>query len=284
MRIACPELTDDDRAALEARARAELSVAPVRDATVTIDCSVRWVSIEGHGAPLARHVAIDVSGAAFADELLDAVHVLLVEAGRADTPPNAVAAAPEEQGPSGAPGGALQRNSEDSQPTHRGSPFYRVGAAAGVDSELWSGAIGAAMGGHAGARLWTDTGWAAELDGGIVWGLASTHTIEARTVQATLRIDYAPVAILRIGLGADARFVTASASGPTSPTERGSWTLGAIAAARYALRVDRFEFLVGLQVEVIRGPVVVEFDGSEVMRIPTVLAGLSLEAAAGLTR
>ena len=282
LRIACPELTDDDHAALEARARADLSVEPPRDGAVLIDCRARRVALEGH-APLERHVTTDVSGVALVDELLDALHLLLSERRADDAPPNAVVADLPDPRPT-ALAGAPQPDSQDSRLARQSDAFYRVAAAGGIDAELWSGAIGFAIGGHVGARIATRTRWATELDGGVLWGLGSTHTIEAHALRATLRADYAPVATLRIGLGADARLLVATAHSPTFPTKLDGATIGAIVMARCALRVGRFEFLVGPQAEIFVRPVVVQFNQSEALRIPTLLAGLSLEAAADLTQ
>ncbi len=283
LRIACPELTDDDRAALEARARADLSMEPTGNGAVIIDCRARRVALEGPAAARERHVTPDVSGVALVDELLDALHLLLSERRVDDAPPNAVVAdLPDPRRP--APAGAPQPDSQNSRSARQSDPFYRMAAAGGIDAELWCGAIGSAIGGHVGARMATRTGWATELDGGFLWGLGSTHTIEAHALRATVRVDYTPVASLRIGLGADARLLVATAHSPTSPTKLDGTTLGAIAMARYALRVGRFEFLVGPQAEIFVRPVVVQFNQSEALRIPTLLAGLSLEAAADLAR
>jgi hypothetical protein len=284
MRIVCPDLADDDGAALEARARAELSVEPLREGTLVVNCGDRRVSIEGSGVSLERDVAPDVNGVAFVDELLTAVHALLVEARRADAKSATVVADQPEQASPSSPPGPLERKSGDSERSPPRDGLYRFASVGGFESEVWSGAIGAAIGGHVGARLSSRAGWATELDGGVVWGLGSAQAIEARTLRSTLRVDYAPVERLRIALGLDVRLLMARASGATSPVERDGATFGALAAACYALRVDRFELLAGPQAEVLAWPVVVQVNGSEVLRLPTLLAGLSVEVAADLIR
>ena len=197
-------------------------------------------------------MASDVNGIAFLDELLMALHALLVEARRADARSSAaVADLPEQASPS-VPDEPPERESGGSvRPPPRGRR-YGFAAVGGVDSEIWSGQIGAAIGGHMGARLSSRTGWGTELDGGVVWALGSSQSVAARTLRTTLRVDYAPVEILRIALGLDARILIARSSGATSPIERDGATFGVIAAARYGLRVDRFEVLAGPQAEILR--------------------------------
>jgi hypothetical protein len=56
--------------------------------------------------------------------------------------------------------------------------------------------------------------------------------------------------------------------------------MGAVLLARYTLRVDRFELSVGPQAELFGRPVVILTQGAEVFRLPTLTAGLSLEAVA----
>jgi hypothetical protein len=157
---------------------------------------------------------------------------------------------------------------------------YRVAAAIGFDSELWSGAIGLALGGHAGARMSARAAWGVEIDAGVVVGLGSPQGIGARTFRATARVDHPLLADLRIGLGVDARLLTASASNSASPGEQDGTTMGAAAFARYSPRIGRYEFSVGPEVEVLVRPVVVQSTAGEVFRLPTWIAGLSLEAAA----
>ena len=229
-------------------------------------------------------MASDVNGSGFVDELLLAVHALLVEARRADTKSSAAVADLPEQPSSSVPDGPPERESVESVRLLPRGGLYRFASVGGVDSEIWSGQVGAAIGGHVGARLSSRTGWGTELDGGVVWALGSSHSVEARTLRTTLLVDYTPVEFVRIALGLDARLLIARSSGAASPVEQDGATFGAIAAARYALRVDRFEVLAGPQAEVLAWPVLVQVNGSEILRLPSLFAGLSLDVTADLVR
>ena len=50
--------------------------------------------------------------------------------------------------------------------------------------------------------------------------------------------------------------------------------------ARYTVRVDRFEVSAGPQAELFGRPIVIVADGLEAFRLPTLTAGLSIEAVA----
>jgi hypothetical protein len=270
--IECPALGLDDLAALEARARAELGLSGRRGAAVSIDCDARRVLVSSEGrAPVERRVAAELQGVAFVDALVNTLHALLVEKPPGEAPPPIVRVVPAEP------------VSEDVVVVPERRRSMGVAIAGGVDSELWSGAIAAALGGHVGVRLAMNARWSAELDGGIVWRLGATpQGLEGRTIRGALQVDYAPIEPLRIGLAAETRILVASATGSTAPSTRDAVTVGAMAVARYAIRAGRVEILVGPQIEVFAWPVVVQADGSESFRLPSVLAGVSLEAAIDL--
>lgn len=77
----------------------------------------------------------------------------------------------------------------------------------------------------------------------------------------------------------DVRLLTVIAAGSTSPGEQDATTLGAFALLRYALRIGRLDLSAGPQAELLARPIVVKSDGNEVFRLPTLVAGVSLEAA-----
>jgi hypothetical protein len=282
--ISCPEMTGDDRAALEARARAELSIAPPGSATVVLDCAAKRVIVAGSGGTLERTVADDVRGVALADELVNALHALVTEARGAKA---------ETGGQTGAGSGVAPAHSEKAaqNPTGTavteeaaapGGGIARLRAAAGADAELWSGEAPVAIGGHVGARVSTGARWDGAIDAGALSIVEGAQGIAVWALRAALGVDYAPVDALSLGLGADARLVVASASASASPTSQAGTTLGALVTARYALRAGRLQFLVGPRAELFARPVIVEVEKSEVLRLPVFVAGVSLEGAIDL--
>ncbi len=275
LRIACPDLGSGDRAALEARVRAELSGDPSFDGDVAIECGARSAVVRlrvGAHHAVERRLEGTFNEGASVDELLNALHAMVAEATRPEPAPAApVASVPPP------PAVASPEDSAASSAAPPASSRYRLAVAIGVDSELWSGAIGPALGGHAGARLSARAGWGVEIDGGLVQGLGSVQGVSARTFRAMVNVDRALVPDLRIGLGADARLLTASASN-TALQE--ATTMGAVAFARYSPRVGRYEFSVGPEVEILVRPVVVQSSAGEAFRLPTWIAGLSVGAAA----
>jgi hypothetical protein len=279
VRIHCPELSDGELAELEARARVELAMTPLVDRDLDVDCGERRVTAvarAGEGAPVERRVADAVGGTALVDALLGAVRALLAQVRLPTGDPHEEAPPP---GPAPTPEPELP---DDVAPAPL-PPRLRIALTASVDAELWSGSIGQAVGGHVGARVSPRPEWAAELSGGVVWGLGTAQGIEGRAFGAVLRVEYAPIVHLRMGLGADARLVVASGSG-AMPGQRSGTTLGALALARYALLLGGVELMVGPEIDVFARPVVVQANGSEAFRLPTVVAGLSIEAAVDLLR
>jgi hypothetical protein len=289
VRIHCPELSDGELAELEARARVELAMAPFLDRDLDVDCSERRVTAvarAGEGAPVEQRVADAVGGTALVDALLGAVHALLAQVGQGPTAEggaNLATRDPHKEAPPPGPAPTPEPELPDDVAPAPLSPHVRIALTASVDAELWSGSIGPALGGHVGARVSPRPEWAAELTGGVVWGLGTAEGIEGRAFGVVLRVEYAPIAHLRLGLGADARLLVATGSG-AMPGQRSGTTLGALALARYALVLGGVEFMVGPEIDVFARPVVVQANGSEAFRLPTVVAGLSIEAAVDLVR
>jgi len=268
----CGELDPGDFAAIEATARAELSEAGGGDLNVLIACGPRATTVRvrsGLGPPVEREVAGVLDEGPSLDELLAALHALIAEArlARRDAEP----LDPEDMPP-------------PDPPRHLASSprraDYRLAVVAGLDGEMWSGAFGPAFGPRAGARVARNSDWSLELDGGFLSGLQSTQGLNASSVQATVRVDFPLPYHFRIGFAGDVRLVMAVASPGASPGQQTGTTMGAIMLARYTVRVDRFEVSVGPQAELFGRPIVIVADGLEAFRLPTLTAGLSIEAVA----
>jgi hypothetical protein len=266
----CPALQEDGLAALEARARAELATVSLPAGRLTIRCSatsgnITWKPADG--AARDRAVALGSEAAVSIDALLDGLHGLILE-----EPPKA--ALPSPPPPPLAPDAPTTTiaNPDLSYQSKR----HTFAATLGADSELWSGAIGLAVGGHAGARIAFSDAWSAVVLAGPEWGVDSADGIRAWTLRIESRVDYTPIPAFQVGVGLAARvlWVDATTSGSTSGT-----TGGALASVRYVLPLGAFELSLGPTIEVLVRPVVVESAGSEVFHVPSLLAGLSLDVS-----
>jgi hypothetical protein len=145
LNIECPAFDDGARAELEARARAELAASGPRIGEVLVQCDVPGVRVtwsRAVGVPRAM-VAHEGAPGATIDEILAAIQALLASHDLPD---------PSSPPPTASP---AREASTDDAPSSR--PAARYGVVAGMEAELWRGAIDAAVGAHAGARLsWTD--------------------------------------------------------------------------------------------------------------------------------
>jgi hypothetical protein len=276
LRVNCGDLTTEGRAALEARARAELASAPLPAGEVAVTCAdraavVTWWAADGGFRE--ANVALVPDQALAVDALLGTIEAL--RAG--DRPRVAVVAPPTArvEGPR-APGPARA----DLAPP----AFYRLGAVVGMEGELWQGAIGGALGARFGPRVSSPGGWSLAITGGVGWGLATTQGIRAQTLSAMLGLGYAPFRHLELGLGAEIRVLTATAAGPTGSTELHDTTEGALASARYVLARGPLRLAIGPQIEALAQPFLVQVSGREVFRIPTFVAGFSIDGASDFVR
>jgi hypothetical protein len=280
LRIECPKLHEDERAALEARARAELVSAPPPGGDVAIACGtglarVTWRPF-GRGSRQRTVALAATDGATRADELLAALHEILAE------PPDSAPPTVEPTGDRVTPAApqALLRDVREERAT------WRSGVIAGIDAELWQGAIGAAVGTHFGARLSRSKMWSTVVVGALSWGLGSGQGIRAWSFGGELGVDYAPVGFLRVGVGAKVRVLVADGSGlDVGPvfveqgTQRLGTTAGALASIRYAVAMGPLALAAGPQLELLARPVVVEVAGSEVFRMPSLIACFSVDAS-----
>jgi hypothetical protein len=270
--IQCPKLDPGDFAALEATARAELSGAGGWDLAVGVACDDAGTGLrvrsEG-GPPVEGSVRGSLADGASLDEVLAALRWLINQARLAAR--DARPLDPEDIPPPDPPRILVKSPRR---------PDYRFALVTGFDGEMWSAPLGPAVGPRAGVRVARNDEWTMELDGGFLSGLQSSSGFAASSVQGTFRVDFPLPYRFRIGFGANARLVIAAAGSDAQPGQLKGSTLGACLLARYTLRVDRFELSVGPEAELFGRPVVILAQGAEVFRLPTLTAGLSVEAVA----
>jgi hypothetical protein len=302
LQIDCPPLDEASRAALEARARAELSSAPLPGGEVFIECaggSATLVWQPRGDARRASRVMLGPDLAATVEALLGALDTLLFEkpersdgdppAGPPPESPSPASPPPASPPPTVAPPVVEPPAPVDSRtaPTPDAAASGRrapvaFGLTVGIDSELWHGAVPGAMGAHVGGRIEAPGGWSATLAVGALWGLGSAQGLGSRTLRVVAGLDYIVVPHVQVGLGADARLMTVTTDGSLGPTARDGATAGALLTARYVLRSGRLGLSAGPQAELLARPLIAEIAGSEVFRVPSVMAGFTVDVSTDL--
>ena len=259
--IACPSFAEASRAALEARARAQLAAGSPRDDdrwTVTCGDASAVLTWQRSGERVGeRTVPLTDDPAADVDRILEGLHALVAE--REIAVPGSQPAAASEAPPAG------------------GSPV-RFGALSGGDGELWQGAIAFALGFHAGARVRLGGTWSVAALVGPAWGVGGAAGSHAWTLRGTALIEDEVVPHLRVGLGASGRILWASldAGGGTSPIV--GTTAGGVATVRFVIAAGSIRLSVGPQLEAMLRPIVVNVAGTEAFRIPTWIGSVGVEA------
>jgi hypothetical protein len=278
--IDCAAVDDEGRAALEARARADLLVGPYHDGSLSISCHegmgrVVWSRAGGQVRTRLRLLPRDRPG--IVDGLLEDMHVVLSEDALEDE-----SAAPAVPPAIVSPGPAAVLTLDGDRDkvaveatSSRALPPVRF--AASVHSELWSGAIGAAVGARAGLGIRLTGPWRLSLVGGPSWGTTSARDLRAWSLSTALTLDRDIGPQLDIGAGVVGSVLWANGS-PHAFTEgqlEGE-TAGALLRAAYRAAVGPIELSIGPELEGLLRPVIVQVSGQEVFRLPTLVAGLDL--------
>jgi hypothetical protein len=275
VRIDCPMLAEETRATVEARAQAELISRSDLEGVLDVTCrpeslTVGWTAVQAS----RRQQPIDLKSGAddIDDRIIAAVHLLVA----ASIAPPIAAIVPAV---AGEPRGA--RSEAPVAPARDVAAGWRPHFAAdvGSDVELWHGRVGAAVGGDAAfqAALWPR--WMLGLTIAPQWGLGSPQGLEAWALRSSVRVEYELLSRVRVGTGVSGRIVWIG-GGATTPTRLDGVTGGPFLSARYVLLLAPFEASMGPRVDVLGRPVVAEVAGSEVFRVPSLIASLSLDIAA----
>jgi hypothetical protein len=269
LRIECPTLGGEARAALEARGEAELVAQPSLTGEVVVHCEngdavLRFAPPDG--ALRERRVALGTDGV---DEILVAIHALVFDARRTAPP---VSAAPAVQpNPAPAPPPAAPPASTS---VRRG---LRVGALAALNAELWRGGIPAVLGVAGGVAVSPWEAWSVRLRVAPEWGLGTSSGIRAWALRAELGVAWTARDWLAVEAGTSARSLWVNATG-TTVAQLQTATGGVFVAARGRVSLGAASFEVGPRVDWLFAPVVVDRGSSEVFRVPAVVPGLEVEA------
>jgi hypothetical protein len=273
LNVECPAFDDGVRAELEARARAELAAYGPWVDEALVGCDARGVRVALRGPAEAPRAMVAHEGAdsVTIDEILSAIHALLDSHDLPD--PSPPAQSPARDVPT-------VEAAAEALPTR---PPARSGIVAGMDAELWRGAIEVAVGAHAGARFsWAD-GWSATVLGGVLWGVGSPNGVRARAFQCEAVVEYAPASHLLLGAGAGLRALDAYATSQlvnyATSDQLVGVTAGGLATARYAVSAGPLAVSAGPVVEALLRPIVVQYSGGELFRMPQVVAGVGIDAS-----
>jgi hypothetical protein len=277
LRVECPALDTEARAVVEARAQAELVSEALPEGEIAVTCdatSATLVWTPKGGAPRERRVELARSGGTIDDTILGALHALVFEEMH-PAPPPTLAAPPKVEPPTEPPPAPALAPAPEPAPPHR----VRVAGLAGVDAELWQGRVGGALGAYTGLAVSPWERWTFRLAIAPQWALGSADGISAWGLRGVARVDYEVLSRVELGVGVGARSLWANATGTTAPQHDGT-TGGAIVAARYVLPLGPVRLSAGPRLEALVRPIVVDYAGKEVFRVPSLVAGIMIEAEA----
>jgi hypothetical protein len=279
LRIDCPLLDGESRAALEARARAELALSPLPAGEIAIACDLHSARVgwraAGGGLRLREVGLTSADGDRNVDSLLSAVHALRFGDALPAEPRLAVTVVPK--------GAAPPAASAATGPAGPRPLALRLGALAGVYSELWQGSIAGVVEAQAGLRLSWRARWSLALAGGVGRGLETADGVRARTTRAMLSAAYLAGAHLELRLGAEWKSLAPAWTGAGS-TPPSAATAAAFLSTRYVMSRDRFRVVAGPQVGLAASPITVTVADRELFSVPRFLIGVSLDVEGDLIR
>jgi hypothetical protein len=312
VRVDCPALTEEQRAALESRAKAELLVRH-ESGTLLIACSagaavVRWQPQAG----AAREDRIELGSDArrTQERILEAVDRLLSPAPvsavpappvaepapvqpAAELPPLPPALKPPAPKPraSRAPAPMPRAPQSTAVPAPRAlapqpassdeAPFVEVLGGAGF--ELWSSEAGAVLGPEARVVAGLPAGWAISAGALLAWTLRAPEDVSGRLLRGRLGAEYhlGPARRFRVGAALLLDWLTATRDVEASSETEHDLGLAGLIGARYLLFAPPLRLALGPDLTLRGAPVRVVIADREVFRIPALAAGASAELVFG---
>jgi hypothetical protein len=287
VRVECPALGEEQRAALESRAKAELLVRR-ESGSLLVSCragaaDVRWQPQAG--AARERQITLAADATATQEQILEALELLLgpePAPAPAATPTPGVPAAkpavtplPPRAIPAPAPAPPPAPEALIREPPAPDEPFVELLAGAAV--ELWSSEAGAMLGPEARAALALPAGWAVSGGALIGWTLRAPEGVAGRLVRARLGAEYHLGSARRLRFGAALLLDWMTATRDAGETSEADHDVG----ARYVLLPPPVRVALGPDVSLRGAPVRVVIGESEIFRIPTLAVGASVEIVLG---
>jgi hypothetical protein len=146
----------------------------------------------------------------------------------------------------------------------------------GADAELWTGTIPVAVGGTIGGSWWPRPRWGFRGAVGGEWGIAEKSPVGAWGLRGEAGVEGLALSWLALGAGVVGRWLSAR-DGP-DPRLQGI-SGGLSLSARYVTpTLGPVDLSLGLRLDMLARPIVVEISGQEQFRIPTFVAGVAAEA------
>ena len=296
--VDCPELGDEPRAALEARARAELMVREIAG-TLVVRCresaQLSWHPLAGDSV----QSSVALAGAAPTDveRILEALDPLLgprtnpepgpaPDAGAAS--PSGTSTAPPPPAPTVAPVVTPLARPEPVAPpaTQASAQNEDEGAwsvAAGGVVERWSSEVVGAAGGRARGELGLPGRFSMNAGAAVLLGLEAPSDVSARMVRFLAGGEWAidVKRHLRVGVEASVDLLHASPAASLQTAAADQTLLGGGVHVAYAVRVASFGVVTGPTLGFHPGPAKVELGDHEIFRVPSVLLGWALDVELG---
>lgn len=297
--VDCPALDAESRAAVEARARADLLVrnAP---GTFVVVCLEREARLSWHplaGTPATASAPLDVDPRVSVDRILEGLGGL-VTAGAAQADADAVPTGPAVEAPvtadpaANAPPSARPQPPPDVRPIAPVAPdeawrggFGGVLLGAGMGGELWSGT--AALGPRVSVLLSLPPRFEAGATATVFFTLRAPDQVSGRAVRLALTGSYALDRGERFHVGADVFLDLVHATAPGAGTANDA-TFGVLVRATGALLVGKVRFELGPTLAIhptpLRAQIGTAPDGSNgnvAFTLQTFTAGLVLDVLVG---
>ncbi len=295
--VDCPTFDAESRAAIEARARADLLVRNV-PGTFVVVCADGEGRLSWHplaGVPVTATVSLDPDLSVNADRILEGLEALVaagvapatqVQPSDAAAPAplpaaQAIDAAPPAPPPSVAPPRDEPASSRETG--HGGFGGVRLGG--GMGGELWSGT--AALGPRASVLLSSPARFEAGATATVFFTLRSPDQVSGRAVRLALTGSYALDRGERFRVGADVFIDLVHAAAPGAGTANDA-AFGALVRATGALVIDSVRLELGptlaihpvpLQAQIGPGPG--GAGGNVAFTLQTLTAGLVLDGLVG---
>jgi hypothetical protein len=292
VRVDCPALGEEQRAALESRAKTELLVRR-ESGSLAVTCGAGAVDVRWQpetGAARERQIAFAPDASATQDQVLEALELLLgaapgpapaASAPPAVTPPATPPVPPPPPKPPAPAPLPVARPLPEPPARNAEAPFVEV--LAGVALELWSSEAAAVLGPEARATLALPAGWA--VSGGVLvaWTLRAPEDVGGRLVRGRLGGEYHPDSARRFRFGAALLldWLTATRDSAASSETRHDVGLAGLLGARYLLLAPPVRLALGPDLSIRGAPVRVVIGDSEIFRIPTLAVGASAELVLG---
>jgi hypothetical protein len=302
--VDCPPLGDEQRAALDARARAELLVRHA-SGSLSVTCAdganavVSWHPSSGGGEGATKNLPLTSDPPAMVDLVLGSLDALIggdtPQSSSAATPPVIAPVAPVASVASPMPGAPVLPMAPVMAPPFYGAPpravhparaqkndFLDTFVSVGVAVDFWSSSIGGGLGPRAAVRVVLPEQFAVDAGGELLFGLAMPDAVAGLVgrLYAGGEYDIDDDRQFRAGVDLDLDVVHLSPDASTHAS--GATKVLPAATLRFGYAPPLVVPIVfGPTLTVHTGPLRADINGAEAFSIPTFSVGLFVEGDIG---